>query len=932
MRHSKSNEPPLVVSNALRIHSKTRKKALVVKNNSDGLCVSYDRLLEIRTNIASQICKEYKAKGFVCPSFMVKNLFTTGAIDNIDHNLSSTSAKSSIHWSGISIFQHPDIPTKENPMKFDFTDNSKASDVSLPSSYTNIKPMKVGKPEPEKKKALLTQKTTSHKLAEPWLESLTAESSDKRRNFSAFHSSQLKAAPPPKSLQSLLPLVPEPINSLPVVRHLMNQVQVITEELNPGQTMVVTGDQPVYALMKQVQLLLPNEFSDSFVKMGDMHVEKAFMNAIGDWLEGSGWTEMYTHSKISTSGRVDSFLKSSHLKRTRYSHQVTLKVLLELRQEAFRKSEEQSFDEWRKRTKEESPSIQYWSTVIDLEVILFMFVRSLRESDFHSYIDVLEEMMPWFFALDHINYARWMTVAINDYRSLDSESSLYKEFVKGKFTVSKTQRKFSAIGEDQAHEQNNKVVKEDGGAVGLFDNKKAIMEWAIAGPAISRMLMLEDEDAKENESLLHHEDTDHFEAGFLKDCDDLKKSFQAWGNPFEEDEEDLVMYTSKKVLPITATKSVREAYQIGKKQYEFFSKKRSSLYDAIKKNKLELFRKKNSIIASKKKQAAISAKERAKLYQDLFIACKTRSVGDLVDFFKHENHSYPPSLSEYGKLNHPSQKSDFLTCLKGPSDESVEVFNPPEVEAVVIDGAAWVHFHPPKQSNKFAEYCTNEVIKPIFSIQNAKRFDLIFDVYSLSSLKQTERERRGDHDARYIVRADTAIPPSFAKAILRNSRSKTELFEMIACEFVQTASDKELYATKGSSVLSSRSPADVSNLSPCNKEDADCRVFLHVKDASSIFKKIQIVTVDTDLVVIGLSVFFDLNITELWIQFGTGANRKWIPIHTYAKKLGEQVCRGLPFWFAFTGSDTTSQFVGRGKKTGWSVWKKMPEITDAFCR
>ena len=55
---------------------------------------------------------------------------------------------------GISIFQQPGIPTKENPMKFEFTDNCKASDISLPSSYTNIKPMKVIKPEPEKNRFL----------------------------------------------------------------------------------------------------------------------------------------------------------------------------------------------------------------------------------------------------------------------------------------------------------------------------------------------------------------------------------------------------------------------------------------------------------------------------------------------------------------------------------------------------------------------------------------------------------------------------------------------------------------------------------------------------------------------------------------------------------------------------------------------------------
>ena len=54
---------------------------------------------------------------------------------------------------------------------------------------------------------------------------------------------------------------------------------------------------------------------------------------------------------------------------------------------------------------------------------------------------------------------------INDLLSLTRDSDLYWEFVKGKFTVNKTMRKLSAMGEDQAHEQHNKIIKEDGGGV-----------------------------------------------------------------------------------------------------------------------------------------------------------------------------------------------------------------------------------------------------------------------------------------------------------------------------------------------------------------------------------------------------------------------------------------------------------------------------------
>ena len=47
-------------------------------------------------------------------------------------------------------------------------------------------------------------------------------------------------------------------------------------------------------------------------------------------------------------------------------------------------------------------------------------------------------------------------------------------FLKVYFTVKKSKRKFSNIGTEQAIEQNNKLKKIDGGAIGLFDDKEAL--------------------------------------------------------------------------------------------------------------------------------------------------------------------------------------------------------------------------------------------------------------------------------------------------------------------------------------------------------------------------------------------------------------------------------------------------------------------------
>ena len=94
---------------------------------------------------------------------------------------------------------------------------------------------------------------------------------------------------------------------------------------------------------------------------------------------------------------------------------------------------------------------------MELESLLFQFVKSLRSADFELFLSSLESIVPWMFALDHTHYARWLSVFVEDLNHLNP--SLREAFMDGKFVVRKTDRQFSCMGVDQAHEQNNKLIK-----------------------------------------------------------------------------------------------------------------------------------------------------------------------------------------------------------------------------------------------------------------------------------------------------------------------------------------------------------------------------------------------------------------------------------------------------------------------------------------
>ncbi|CAC5423155.1 unnamed protein product [Mytilus coruscus] len=106
-RHAVDREPPFCIYIGLLIFARTRKRLLIDILFQYGLCISYHWVLEISTQLGDAVVERFLSEGLVCPPVLKKGLFTTAAVDNIDHNPSSTTAKTSFHGTGIFIFQHP---------------------------------------------------------------------------------------------------------------------------------------------------------------------------------------------------------------------------------------------------------------------------------------------------------------------------------------------------------------------------------------------------------------------------------------------------------------------------------------------------------------------------------------------------------------------------------------------------------------------------------------------------------------------------------------------------------------------------------------------------------------------------------------------------------------------------------------------------------
>lgn len=195
-------------------------------------------------------------------------------------------------------------------------------------------------------------------------------------SWAAYHANRLKNIPVFKGLSGLLPLFEECVDSAAMICHAINLCSEATQYLNPGQTLVFTGDQPLFAIAKKCQWAFPSLYGEDklVVMFGGLHIEMTLFKCIGNFLKGSGWTDMITDAGIATSGTGESFLSCSDVVKTRHAHQVTAAVLHSLQKMAFdnylaenRQSKAEKFEIWVQRKCEENVNFHYWNDVLEFE-------------------------------------------------------------------------------------------------------------------------------------------------------------------------------------------------------------------------------------------------------------------------------------------------------------------------------------------------------------------------------------------------------------------------------------------------------------------------------------------------------------------------------------------------------------------------------------
>ena len=194
------------------------------------------------------------------------------------------------------------------------------------------------------------------------------------------------------------------------------------------------------------------------------------------------------------------------------------------------------------------------------------------------------------------------------------------------------------------------------------------------------------------------------------------------------------------------------------------------------------------------------------------------------------------------------------------------------------------------------------------------------------------RGKRGKGIRRKVV-GQNKVPSNWPDFV-HDSTNKQELFNFLSKKVSLTGfpDGKQIFITSGTTVIG-RGTSHCMQL--CGHEEADTRIVVHLQDALANGSTTCLVRmVDTDVVVIIIGKFHALPTkhptADIWIAFGTGKNFTYIHINAICNALGKCKSMSLPIFHCFTGCDTTSAFLGKGKKSAWEAWNSYPEVTQAF--
>ena len=246
-RHKECQETPLLIYSTLKIYSTCRSRNIIDHFFSIGICISYDRILELIQNVYENLRESYQQYNCFFPNVLKKGLFTVMMKDNIDMNAISTFVKSYYHGTSLPVVQFPTIENPginlENGTQSEQNRKNSKKLSPPPAEYINIKkPFRITETIDKRIWAPLCSRNFEEILL---FSNINISNFTENTNFPAwarYHSSFNRGTNHLVGINTIFPLIPEKVNMLQMQGHFMTLNINSTKALNSTQTPIDVSD------------------------------------------------------------------------------------------------------------------------------------------------------------------------------------------------------------------------------------------------------------------------------------------------------------------------------------------------------------------------------------------------------------------------------------------------------------------------------------------------------------------------------------------------------------------------------------------------------------------------------------------------------------------------------------------------------------------
>ena len=990
-------KPPkhILLPNAVK--ALTGNTELITTLNKLGHGISYSQLEENETALCLQKKAADSSNRVLLPSSIKSYIFTLLAWDNIDRQEETLSGKGTSHRVNGVVIQPkvfgPDPPPKELPSINRSKQRALQLDHQVEDLDVYISGSRVG-PHPLKtRENFVEDRSKSAKFAQAknilWI--LARQQNAENQEIPSWTGFNIKTRDQVSISQDVvqyLPTINAPATELSTVFEILVQSDDIRKQLCLD-SIVVTLDQALYAKASEI-VWKENCFKHIILRMGTFHTICNALSILGKRFGDGGLKDILIESQLIAEGSVNGVIDGKHYNRAVRAHKCIYEAMMRLAWSEFiqwlenkdDKDEEEiasvkvflervkmmtndlcqhSFDSllksqsmvkvmeiWGKFLNhlryDNGDLSAFWMSYLDfMETIVLGLLRGTREGNWYMHLHAIKSMIPWCFAYDKINYARYLTPYLAQMMSLDeNHPEVFEEFKSGGFSVQLSSiNPFGRIPVDQTTETTvNKDTKTPGGTTGFSLKPSTLQRHYLTAEYRSAFLghlrqMLQGS----NSGGVH---TDLAKSRITKDeqaVSAVVDLVKGWINPFSENLE-LINISTAKTVPQDVCNDIKMAYKIGEKGYQIFREERmesipqvKKFNDPMEKNKLKTFSSINKKKQVKTTGRSIILKADRSLFGRIIVMAQARDLRmELILAFPLG--PLPWSLATPDGFLRKTNKATLSNSLQSnmPVDERI-----PDNSAVVIDGMALV------QKLKADQLSFGEVAESLLSMvlregAHCKRLDVVFDTYNELSIKNIERKLRGEetnHQLRNI--SSTQIVRQW-RDFLKGIGNKTSLISFVVNEWKkdkcrQRLEDKILYTNVGDTcykITYHRSDDAPSLL--CKQEEADGRLLFHAANAAlDGYSSVLICSEDTDVFIMCVSFSTDISV-PLFIKSGTRTRTKVINVSKVASSLGADVGKAVIGMHAFTGCDTVSALAGRGKAQALKLIKSNKEIQETFAQ